>query len=227
MESTYRLDDLGWYQFERLIQALLKAELGIGVESWGRRRDWGRDAWVESQLTFPAKHIYSDGPFVFQVKFAENANASGSKPGPYVLAAVTSEVRELVKRHRPLPAHYVVLTNAPLNAEQRARIANSASDVLAGPTVHLLEATDIAAMLDNQPNLRRAFPQLLSIRDLDVILRAVVNSEQLQRSAALVDESRALCDVFGGVHSASEGRGTGSGLDAPKLSRSRDRRTVR
>jgi hypothetical protein len=49
----------------------------------------------------------------------------------------------------------------------------------------------------------------------------------LQRSAALVDESRALCDVFGGVHSASEGRGTGSGLDAPKLSRSRDRRTVR
>jgi putative transposase len=29
------MDDLGWYQFEWLVQALLKDQLGIGVESWG------------------------------------------------------------------------------------------------------------------------------------------------------------------------------------------------
>jgi hypothetical protein len=29
----YKLDDLGWYQFEALMQSLLKAELGLGVES--------------------------------------------------------------------------------------------------------------------------------------------------------------------------------------------------
>jgi len=46
----YKLDDLGWFQFEWLIQSLLKAELGIGIESWGRHSDRGRDAWCDGQL---------------------------------------------------------------------------------------------------------------------------------------------------------------------------------
>ena len=29
----YRLDDLGWFQFESLMQSLMKAELGLGIES--------------------------------------------------------------------------------------------------------------------------------------------------------------------------------------------------
>ncbi|MEN8178769.1 MAG: restriction endonuclease [Pseudomonadota bacterium] len=48
--EDYKFDDLGWYQFERLVQGLLKAELGLNVESWGGRGDWGRDAWSEGQL---------------------------------------------------------------------------------------------------------------------------------------------------------------------------------
>jgi len=28
----YHLDDLGWYQFEQICQALLKIELGLGIE---------------------------------------------------------------------------------------------------------------------------------------------------------------------------------------------------
>jgi len=39
----YRLDDLGWYQFEWLVQAVLKDHLGIGIESWGGHGDHGRD----------------------------------------------------------------------------------------------------------------------------------------------------------------------------------------
>jgi hypothetical protein len=73
----YRLDDLGWYQFEWLIQTLLKAELGLGVESWGGHRDHGRDVFTASRLSFPDKNSLSDGPFIFQVKFVENANAAG------------------------------------------------------------------------------------------------------------------------------------------------------
>jgi hypothetical protein len=37
----YRLDDLGWEGFEKLSQALLKAHLGVGVESWGGTGDLG------------------------------------------------------------------------------------------------------------------------------------------------------------------------------------------
>ncbi len=43
--EDYKFDDLGWYQFERLAQGLLKAALGLDIESWGGRGDWGRDAW--------------------------------------------------------------------------------------------------------------------------------------------------------------------------------------
>ena len=31
----YRLDDLGWFQFEWLCQALLKAMYGAPLEAWG------------------------------------------------------------------------------------------------------------------------------------------------------------------------------------------------
>jgi len=53
----YRLDDLGWYQFEWLVQAVLKDHLGIGIESWGGHGDHGRDAWCMDPLHFPAKFI--------------------------------------------------------------------------------------------------------------------------------------------------------------------------
>lgn len=70
MTTRYRLDDLGWYQFEQLIQSALKADLGIGVESWGERRDQGRDAYCEDALNFPSKHLSEAGPFIFQAKEA-------------------------------------------------------------------------------------------------------------------------------------------------------------
>src|SRR6266446_5908598 len=84
----YRLDDLGWYQFEWLVQTLLKDHLGIGVEAWGGHGDHGRDAWCPGPLRFPAKHGKTNGPFLFQVKFIENANAAGAKPIPRLIAAV-------------------------------------------------------------------------------------------------------------------------------------------
>jgi len=66
----YKLDQLGWFQFEWLIQALLKAELGLGVQSWGGSHgDWGRDAYSLGPLAFPARDSATEGPFVFQAKF--------------------------------------------------------------------------------------------------------------------------------------------------------------
>ena len=46
----YNLDDLGWYQFEWLVQSLLKSEIGLAVESWGQRGDHGKDAYAHGQL---------------------------------------------------------------------------------------------------------------------------------------------------------------------------------
>jgi hypothetical protein len=91
----YRLDDLGWYQFEWLVQALLKAELGLGVESWANTHgDIGRDAYFDGALSFPTK-TPTQGPFVFQVKFIENAAARGGDPSDALLSAVRKEAARI------------------------------------------------------------------------------------------------------------------------------------
>ena len=53
----YKLDDLGWCQFEPLIQSLLKAEICLAIESWGGgHSDLGKDAFYEGKLDFPEKN---------------------------------------------------------------------------------------------------------------------------------------------------------------------------
>ena len=102
----YRLDDLGWFEFEQLMQTLAKARLGIGIEAWGERGDWGRDAYFEGKRHYPANHE-TKGPFVFQAKFVENANAAGAKPGKLLIAAVQKEAVKIRKN----------LTNGKWNEE--------------------------------------------------------------------------------------------------------------
>ena len=75
----YQLDTLGGDQFENLIQALLIADLGLGVEAWGGSADHGRDAYCASELNFPNRRVTNPGLFVFQAKFISGANATGAK----------------------------------------------------------------------------------------------------------------------------------------------------
>ena len=121
----YRLDDLGWYQFEWLIQSLLKAELGLTVESWGGRGDFGRDAYCTTALKYP-KDQPAKGPFLFQVKFVENANAAGAVVDRPLTAAVAKELAEIKKRKKTLrwidPNCYTLTTNAPVSAELKEKI---------------------------------------------------------------------------------------------------------
>src|SRR5690348_4327276 len=111
----YHLDDLGPYQFEKLTQSALKALLGLTVESWGNRGDWGRDAYVSGKLRFPDRDRLCDGPFIFQVKFVEGANAAGAQPDPALLSSVTKEIGRIRDRIKQgtwkEPAHYTFLSN--------------------------------------------------------------------------------------------------------------------
>src|SRR4051794_1303206 len=94
----YQLDILGWMQFEYLVQVLLKAELGVGVESWGGSADHGKDVYFDGELNFPDKQTRNPGPFVFQAKFVNNANAAGADYRPLLRAAVRKESDLIRKR---------------------------------------------------------------------------------------------------------------------------------
>jgi hypothetical protein len=197
----YRLDDLGWYQLEWLVQSMLKDHLGIGVESWGIRGDHGRDAWCKGPLHFPAKNQETDGPFLFQVKFIENANAAGAKPFPRLMAAVRAEVARIrgrsssIKSSQPCK-HYVLLTNCLLSPHDRQAVNSGIGKALPNVATHCLGGNDLCDLLDINPALRRSFPQLLSLRDLDALLAGVVNRDIVERSSAAITYARDIAAVF-------------------------------
>jgi hypothetical protein len=93
----YHLDILGGLHFENLIQELLLADLGLGVESWGGSADHGKDAYCDSELNFPNRRVTNPGPFVFQCKFISGANATEAKFGNELFGAIKKEA-ELIKK---------------------------------------------------------------------------------------------------------------------------------
>ena len=216
--SRYRLDDLGYFQFEDLIQSLVKVQWGLAIESWGGRGDYGRDAYYSGELRFPDEKQHSEGPFLFQVKFVEHANAAGANCEAALLDSVYKEhlrieerksasepsgtpqqrIRYLLGGQRFWSGlkHYLLLTNGPLSAALRARIESILLKSLPGCEVHSFGGDDICDFLDNHPNLRRAFPQLLSIRDLDELIESVLDRESLNRSRAAIEQAKETCGVF-------------------------------
>ena len=195
----YRLDELGWFQFESLVQSLLKAELGLGIESWGGPGDQGRDAYFDGALTYPAQRE-QNGPFLFQVKFVQAANAAGARPGRGLLKAVRAECRRIRTRTSSgiwrVPRHYVLATNAPLTMEVRESTRQMLASTSDKMTVHVHGGSDVCAMLDRHPNLRQAFPQLLSIRDLSYLLSRAVKKDVLERSRIACNSAEDLTPVF-------------------------------
>jgi len=51
-------------------------------------------------------------------------------------------------------------------------------------------------LLDSNPSLRRSFPQLLSLRDLDTLLASAVNHDIVERSSAAISAARDVASVF-------------------------------
>ena len=94
----YRLDDLGWFQFEWLCQSLLKLKFGIAIESWGGHSDLGREAYYDGPLVFDSAGKSVPGPHVFQAKFVQEANAAGARPFLALTKAISSECNALQTR---------------------------------------------------------------------------------------------------------------------------------
>jgi len=196
----YNLDDLGWYQFEWLVQSLLKQDVGLAIESWGGRRDQGRDAYCDSELRFPDRALLSKGPFVFQVKFIEGANAAGARPLGVLTTAVQKEARRIreriTKEEWDPPQQYALLTNSVFDAAERSALREPFAREMPKTNVHLFSGADICDRLDAHEEIRRAFPQLLGLRDLKSLLSDAVNRGLLAKSSVLSAYATRLLPVF-------------------------------
>jgi hypothetical protein len=197
--SEYDLDSLGWFQFERLCQSLLKSRCGLDVEAWGRNGDWGRDAYAEGPLRFPADEE-NDGPFIFQVKFVKAANAAGADPLPALIAGVHRELRRIAEREESgeweLPRYYVLLTNTPLDAAERDKVREILQAGLPESQIVIEDSADLDSLLDDSPRVRLAFPQVLGLRDIFALLDQRVNKDILKRSSLALDISKEHAGSF-------------------------------
>jgi hypothetical protein len=207
--QAFDLDALGWHDFELLVQAMLKRLAGLGVEAWGGHSDLGRDAYFEGPLRFPTTDLAS-GPFVFQCKFVEQANAAGATPFRLVEAASRKEAARIEGRLKPTkrgqntvppkwstpPNHFALYTNAPLSGVEKERIAGLFKSRLNKCAITIHDFSDVCATLLNTPDLARSFPQLLSLRDLEGLFKVWIRPDIANRSQAAIAQAAEVSAVF-------------------------------
>jgi len=196
----YRLDDLGAYQFEKLVQSVLKVKSGLSVESWGNRGDFGRDAYTRNSLRYPNADTQHTGPFLFQVKFIEGANAAGAQPDALLLSSVSKEIVQIERRKASpswnAPKWFTFITNSLIKAKIREKIHGLFLSAIPGAEIVIWNGDDICDVLDQAPTVSRSFPQLLSIRDLDHLIRCALSKESIERSSAAIDTAKELVPIF-------------------------------
>jgi hypothetical protein len=198
--SDYRFDDLGWHQFEQLCQTLLKAVHGAALEAWGGSGDWGCDLFSAGPLEYPTIGHSNPGPFVFQVKFVEAANAAGASPLPALMNAVRKERDRIKKRlargEWDSPRYYTLITNAPLKPAGRNAVARELRKAIPTADVITMGARDVTTLLEAHPGVRTSYPQVLGLQDLQSLLRSAVSSDTSIRSRAWLREAGDLARVF-------------------------------
>jgi hypothetical protein len=134
------------------------------------------------------------------VKFIQNANSAGANFEDLLIAAVSKEVANISKRRSDgiwkNPRYYALLTNAPVSISLRDRVCKILQKALRKTEILLYGGGDICDMLDQHESLRRSFPQLLGLRDLDELIHKAVSKEAIERSRTAIESARDVVQVF-------------------------------
>jgi hypothetical protein len=179
--GAYRLERLGWLQFQRLCSLVLESEAGLDGLRWHGDADRERWAVAEQPLELPRVGVRAGAPVVLAVAWAHDEASGG----------------ELAKRARRIlakavvrgPGELVVLTNLDGVRAHRA-LARHGRGLVRRAVV--LGAGEIGTILDARAELRAAMPSVLGLRDLEPLIDAGAGG----RSSLDVERARALARVF-------------------------------
>lgn len=181
MALKYRIGTIGWYSFETLVQTLLKGVIGTGVTSFGGTKDGGRDAEFTGRANYPSQQTQWDGWWIMQVKYADLEQGAPAARRQ-IKGRFKKEVSGILQKHTVLPENYIFITNVPLTAANRKGLATVGRECGFHGNFACIDGKEICEFLDLLPQVRRSYPQLLGLADLDHIL----NRELYQRSEAYV-----------------------------------------
>ncbi len=180
--AAYRLDELGWLQFERLCGLVLAREAGLVDVTWLGRADRGRVALVDSGLELAAAGVRLRGPLAVAIVWA--------RPG----MSVSEQLIHLFDGMAAVPAELgfwfervLVLTNLDA-VRARAALARRFENV----EFTVLGASELGQSLDRHPAVRAAMPSVLGLRDLEALIAPEVRA----RSTLDIASARELARVF-------------------------------
>lgn len=186
----YNLNRMGWQQFEHMLQALAKAELGNGVRPFGSGRDAQRDATFDGRVDFPVgAGAKWDGYGVIQMKYNEKP-VSTTADWRWFLDEVRSELRGwLVKRRvgEKTPEYLLFSTNVVLTGTKDTGGRDQFDQLLAANAEDLglrgwyvWDYDEIRVMLDTHTSIRQRY------------LEQIVTGDFLAQVAELLPEKTAL-----------------------------------
>ena len=180
-EAPYRLDDLGWLQFDRLCSLVLEADAGLSDVRWRGRSETGRVARVEDDIVLPECGIRLTGPATVAVAWVrEEADADHR---------LSRFIDRLARAPAELEDRMLVLTNLDggdaLAAIRGQKFAEH-------KRVAVLGAGDLGSILDRDPRMRLAMPSVLGLRDLEPMIDPDVRG----RSSFDVERATELARVF-------------------------------
>ena len=183
--SPYRLDELGWLQFERLCALVLEAETAVGGLSWRGRSDRVRVATVGQSLVLSDPKVVLHGPVTVAVLWVR-------EPG-----SGHAWLPQLVERAAPLlgdadgvaAGGLLVLTNL---TTERADLMLRGEVFIDRRRLAVIGGDLIGASVDRHAAVRAALPSVLGLRDLEPL----VDRDVRARSSLDVAAARGLAQVF-------------------------------
>ena len=188
MPLKYRISELGWYNFETLVQTMLKAVIGPGVTSFGGTKDSGRDATFNGVAHYPNENTRWEGHWVFQVKYVDYVEQGVGTARAQLKATFRNEIKSLLAEPKQygqqgaIPDNYVLVTNVPLTAKNRTDFELIAHDSGFQGNYASIDGKEVCEFLELFPDIRRSYPQLLGLADL----QRIINHEQHVRSEAYI-----------------------------------------
>lgn len=168
------------------------------MTSFGGAKDSGRDATFTGEAGFPSEKTRWDGYWVFQVKYVDFEEQGVRWARTALQSTFRAEVRKILRRDgspagdKGTPDNYILITNVPLTGHNRDNL--EATLVEAGFRGHyaFMDGKDVCQWLDLVPQVRRSYPQLLGLADLESIL----NRELYVRSEAYVQQWQPCLATF-------------------------------
>jgi hypothetical protein len=176
--GAYRLEELGWLQFQELCAAVVEQDTGVGESTWYGAADARRDVLVPDGVP---RRLH--GPTLASVVWLRHQIPAGRRRAACL--GLLDGVRDAFQaraRAGTRAASLLLMTNAADEVDEEMLLA-MLSDLV--PAVAVVGIPELSERLDASPELRRRFPAALGTTDVERLLpEGPRNASAFDREAA-------------------------------------------